>query len=361
VVSVKEGKSADVRIGIDNHGSRATGEERATANLRFNNLTQRGDTALVNLLKSDGLEYLGLGYELPFTAQGWRFEARAAHSNYHLGEEFESAEMRGPTRNLGIGLVVPLVRSAHHSVNFQTSYDANKYENSALGNVISKYRTNMVGAQVDGQHTDRGSRGQTQWVLQAIRGELDLSESPASYQLADESTTQTEGYFNKARVSITRRDWINPRNVLTASAQAQWSNKNLDGSEKFYLGGARGVRAYPVNEAGGSLGHLSSLEWETVLFQGPLGRWSMAGFYDHGKIRLYEDTARINLSKPNEYALHGYGLWVGTQAKLFSGTLGFRLTVAQRLGDNPGANADGLDSDGKRILNRIRLDANVNF
>lgn len=361
VIGVSEGKSADVRISADNHGSRSTGEERLAANLRFNNLSRRGDSLSANLLKSDGLDYVGLGYEVPFTADGWRLEARAAHSNYHLGDVFEDADMRGPTQNLGIGLVIPVLRNSRHSVNFQTTLDSNRYENTALGNVLSKYETNMFGVQLDGQHTDASARGQTQWLLQFIRGELDLSDSPADFQNTDSSTTQTQGYFNKARASLTRRDWINTRNILTASVQGQWANKNLDGSEKFYLGGARGVRAYPVNEAGGSLGHLSSLEWETLLHQGQLGRWSLAGFYDHGKVRLYEDTSRINLLKPNEYVLHGYGLWLGTQAKLLGGTLGLRLTVAQRIGDNPGAGTDGLDSDGKRTLNRIRFDANVTF
>lgn len=360
-VSVREGKASELRISADNHGSRATGEERLSANLRLNNISHRGDTLLANLLKSEGLDYIGLGYELPFTKDGWRIEGRAAYSQYRLIDPvFSSADMRGPTQNLGIGLVVPLVRDSRNSVNFQTTVDANQYENSAIGNILSRYRTSLLGAQVDGQHVDRDGRGQTQWAIQVNRGELDLSDSPASYQSADASGPQTEGTFNKARISLTRRDWINPRNTFTTSLQGQWASKNLDGSEKFYLGGARGVRAYPVNEAGGSIGQLGSLEWESLLQQTTLGRWSIAGFYDRGQIRLYQDPANISGLNRNEYVLHGYGLWVGTQAKLPGGNLGLRLTIATRIGDNPGTTT-GLDSDGTRILNRVRLDANLAF
>ena len=360
-VSVREGKAFELRMSADNNGSRATGEERVAVNLRLNNLTQRGDTLLANLLKSQGLDYLGIGYELPFTTDGWRIEGRAAYSQYRLIDPvFSSADMKGPTQNLGAGLVIPLVRDSRNSVNIQATVDANQYENSAIGNILSRYRTRLLGAQIDGQHVDQDGRGQTQWALQFNRGELDLSDSPGSYRSADSSGPKTEGFFNKARLSLIRRDWINPSNTFTTSLQGQWASKNLDGSEKFYLGGARGVRAYPVNEGGGSLGHLASLEWESMVQQNTFGRWSVAGFYDHGRVRLYQDPSNISGLNRNEYILHGYGLWVGTQAKLPRGNLGLRLTIATRIGDNP-STTTGLDSDGTRILNRVRLDANIAF
>jgi hemolysin activation/secretion protein len=327
----------------------------------LNNITQRGDTLLANLLKSDGLDYVGVGYELPFTTRGWRFESRAAYSQYRLVDPvFSSADMKGPTRNLGVGIVIPLARNSRHSINLQTTIDTNRYENSALSNVLSRYRTTLLGAQIDGQHIDSDGRGQTQWAAQITRGELDLSDSPASYRTQDSAGPRTEGFFNKARMSFTRRNWIDPHNTVTATAQAQWASKNLDGSEKFYLGGPRGVRAYPVNEGGGSLGHLASLEWESMMLQNAFGRVSVAGFYDHGRVRLYEDSSNITSLNRNEYVLHGYGLWIGTQAKLTGGSLGLRLTIARRIGDNPGTTT-GLDSDGTRVLNRVRLDANLAF
>ena len=45
-----------------------------------------------------------------------------------------------------------------------------------------------------------------------------------------------------------------------ASFSGQMAGGNLDPSEKFYLGGSTGVRAYPSGEAGGSTGQLISLE-----------------------------------------------------------------------------------------------------
>lgn len=47
---------------------------------------------------------------------------------------------------------------------------------------------------------------------------------------------------------------------LYANLEAQSADKNLDSSEKFFLGGAQGVRAYPLGEAAGDEGAMATLE-----------------------------------------------------------------------------------------------------
>jgi hemolysin activation/secretion protein len=47
---------------------------------------------------------------------------------------------------------------------------------------------------------------------------------------------------------------------VSFTLSGQWANKNLDSSEKFSLGGANGVRAYPQGEGIGDEGYLASLE-----------------------------------------------------------------------------------------------------
>jgi len=59
--------------------------------------------------------------------------------------------------------------------------------------------------------------------------------------------------------------------------------------------------------------------------------------------------------------LEGYGLWLGHQSKIGASQLGFKVTVARRLGSNPEANARGEDQDGTRVKNRVWFDANLRF
>ena len=47
---------------------------------------------------------------------------------------------------------------------------------------------------------------------------------------------------------------------MVLCAGAQWAGKNLDSSEKFVLGGASGVRAWPSGEATGDEGWLAQAE-----------------------------------------------------------------------------------------------------
>lgn len=361
VVSVSPKEAVETQINLDNLGSKATGEERANASLRLNNLTKRGDTLFTQALVSEGLEYLRVAYELPFTAEGWRFTTHLAHSEYELiSQEFETLGMKGPAQNAGLGLLIPLVRDSRENITMRLGVDHNRFKNEAVGDVISRYQSHVLGFQLDGQHSDTlGAGGQSQWAIEVSRGELDLSDSPIDHRQGDAISARTAGYFSKAKASVSRRQWLHPRHSIVGSLQGQWASKNLDGSEKFFLGGARGVRAYPTSEAPGSAGYIFSLEWETSLLTSNRSRWSLATFYDRGEIERYKDVFEASLR--NRYVLEGYGLWLGHQSKIGASQLGFKVTVARRMGSNPEANARGEDQDGTRVKNRVWFDANLRF
>lgn len=361
VVAVTPKAAVETQVNLDNLGSKATGEERLNASIRLNNLTQRGDTLTTQALTSKGLDYLRLAYDLPFTAGGWRFTSHLAHSEYELiSREFETLGMKGPAQNAGLGLLIPVLRDTQDNITLRFGADHNRFKNEAVGNVISRYQSDVLGLQLDGQHSDFiGAGGQSQWAIEVSRGELDLSDSPIDHRQQDAASAKTAGYFSKAKASASRRQWLNPTNSILASAQGQWADKNLDGSEKFFLGGARGVRAYPTSEAAGSAGYLFSLEWETRLLSTAQSRWSLASFYDRGEIERYKDV--FNSTLRNRYALEGYGLWLGHQSKIGGNQLGFKVTVARRMGSNPEANLRGEDQDGTRIKNRVWFDANLQF
>ena len=64
-------------------------------------------------------------------------------------------------------------------------------------------------------------------------------------------------------------------------ANAQHANQNLDSSERFGLGGAQGVRAYPSGEGYGDEGALLQTELRIRA-----GYFTPYGFYDAGWVRL---------------------------------------------------------------------------
>jgi hemolysin activation/secretion protein len=142
-------------------------------------------------------------------------------------------------------------------------------------------------------------------------------------------------------------------------AGAQYANRNIDSSEKLYLGGASGVRAYPSNEAGGTSGYTFTTGLKHRLDQA----WTLNGFADWGRIQVYKNNSNAAGTAPltaaNTLALKGVGLhvnWQGSQGKELS------ATWSRRQGSNPAAHpSTGADSDGTRTLNRLWLSAALNF
>ena len=66
----------------------------------------------------------------------------------------------------------------------------------------------------------------------------------------------------------------------------QWSNHNLDSSEKMVAGGAYSVRAYDMGALSGDTGGLSSLELRQNLFNWQGGTWQAVAFTDNQYVRI---------------------------------------------------------------------------
>jgi len=130
------------------------------------------------------------------------------------------------------------------------------------------------------------------------------------------------------------------------------ASKNLDSSEKFYLGGAGGVRAYPTNEGGGSEGHMLRLELRKRL----PGNLALTGFYDWGAVTVNKDNAITGAASLNHYALQGAGLSLAWATNF---GLNLSAMLAHRIGDNPNPTSTGADQDGTLKGNRIWLQASL--
>ena len=135
------------------------------------------------------------------------------------------------------------------------------------------------------------------------------------------------------------------RLLLRLSGQA--SNRNLDSSEKFLMGGVNGVRAYPEGEAPADQALLARLDWVIPVPIAALpGSLSTRLFVDTGTVWLLKDTrdGLASFGLPNHYNLSGVG--VGFNWSLPNG-LTANLEAATRIGNNPGASLKGYDADGR--------------
>jgi hemolysin activation/secretion protein len=360
VATILPGKAVEGSMAVDNAGARATGETRESAKVTLNNPLKMGDAASAQLLHSEGLDYQKYSYNVPVGDAGWRAGVNASTMQYKVvSSEFVNLDAKGPSSTRGVDLTIPLVRENADNVSLQLAYDQKKFKNEALNAVQSNYSGNALTAYLEANHNN-GKGGETSASVQVVKGTIDLSNSTAAHQLNDAATTQTEGPYSKVRVALTHKEDLDTRNTVVVSGQSQWANKNLDGSERFYLGGMQGVRAYPTNEAGGSLGQMLSLEWQKH-FNLNQNRWTAAGFYDTGRVTVNKNNDFTGAASPNQYSLSGAGVWLGTTVRHPYGVSTLRLIAAHRLGNNPGASTNGNDQDGTRVLNRYRFSLNHAF
>lgn len=341
-------------VALDNAGSRSTGSTRFTAALAVNSPLGHGEQATANIMYSEGSEYLRLGATVPVGANGLRVGASGSVLRYRLvSPEFAALDALGTSNTVGIEATYPLIRSRLNNLYLNLNADRKRFDNQSLGTAVTRYSVNNLTAGLQGNRFDNWAGGGTNAAsVNFVTGKVNLNGSPN--QAADAATTRTEGGFSKVRYSASRRQVLTDTFTGLAALSGQWASKNLDSSEKFYLGGPYGVRAYPVNEGGGSSGQLVNLEARAALPR----NLNLAGFYDWGHVVVNRHKDFPGAAVVNEITLKGAGVALG-----WSGLDGaqVRATWARRIGNNPNPTLAGLDQDGSRVRNRFWLTASFSF
>jgi hemolysin activation/secretion protein len=321
---------------IDNTGSRSTGSDRLTANISLNSPFGIGDLLTANAIHTQGSDYLRLSYTLPVGSNGWRVGANTSHLAYELvAPEFKALNGKGTSDSAGLEASYPILRSRLANLFLNLSVDHKKFDNESGGSTTTRYSINDVSIALNGNLFDNwGGGGANSGSLTLVSGSR------------DNQAGTTNQRFDKLRYGLSRQQAITNDFSFFAQGSGQESSDKLDSAEKFYLGGAGGVRAYPSSEGGGDSGVLTNLELRWKLPEG----FTLTGFHDYGHVR--------NNDAAMSYSLKGVGLSLGWQAPV---GVNFKATWAHRLGNNPNPTAAGNDQDGSLDRNRLWLSAILPF
>jgi hemolysin activation/secretion protein len=276
-----------------------------------------------------------------------------------ISSDMLALNAHGPANTRGLDLMIPLARGRDGNLSLQVTADDKKFQNETYVGTYSRYSANVYGVNLQGTQSDElGQGGLTTYGLSWISGRFDLNGSPNEND--DLNGAQIAGKFNKYKLSLKREQQLSRSTTLSVSYQSQWADKNLDSSEKIFLGGSQGVRAYAANEAGGTQGQLLNLELQQQI-QIADGVFTQAVFYDVGEITVNKNNNFATALPLNSYSLKGAGIWAGWNVRNKLGMAYARLTWARRVGVNPAANLLGLDQDGTLIRDRWWLTLNQSF
>ncbi|WP_440856339.1 ShlB/FhaC/HecB family hemolysin secretion/activation protein [Pseudomonas syringae] len=289
IVDVTPGQQVTGSIDADNGGNRYTGQYRLGGTLNINNLAGQGDVASLRALSSfDGLDYARAAYQMQFG----QATAGVAYSrlDYKLGREFSELHGNGTADIASVYGSYPLLRSRRTNLYVQMGVDYKTFDDR-IDLVSSHVERNVavLMTTLRGDHRDDfGGGGLTAGSLTWSTGNLDIETREA--RSADGLTARSNGHYDKLGFSVMRLQRVTDAFSLYGAVNGQVASKNLDISEKMYLGGIDGVRAYPQGEAFGDEGYLATVEARYLLppFSG-MGQVQLVSFVDTGTVTLNEN------------------------------------------------------------------------
>jgi len=307
-VTATPGDLINGNISADNAGNTYSGKNRAIASVNINNPSGYGDViSLRGMSTFNGLNYGRFAYQIQ--SNRFKLGADLSKMDYNLNDPFSGVNGNGTTSNF-FGSYA-LVRSRQNNLYLQLAY-----ESKILRDALSTKRVNLLTATLSGDRRDAilGKEGTSNFSLALAAGRLNI-ESSADL-IADQASTgaHMNGRFSRVGMSLTRLQTLNDKTNLYVSLRGQGSSNNMDVSEKFSLGGANSVRAYPEGEAYGDIGYILTMELRRKLGDviGLPGEFQAITFLDTGTDLLYKSLDAANsllvTSTGNRRTLTGVGV-----------------------------------------------------
>jgi hemolysin activation/secretion protein len=303
-------------VDADNQGNRFTGEYRAGATLNWNTPLGYGDQANFRGFVSDeGMWYTRFAYLLPVGYYGTRVGVSYSKFEYRLAKDFASLNASGDGVVMSAYAFHPIVRTRNSNVILQVSYEDKKLvdriesQTSFEERHITAKKLGLVG---DFRDAFLGG-GLNAYAFTWTHGQTGIL--PPNVLALDIGPTghNTYGLIHKYNVDARRLQRITDQASVLLSISGQRSTRNLPSAEKFSLGGANGVRAFPVGEATADIGLLATVEgryiWPGVKIFG--GDFTLISFYDHGWARLNETALAADTENNRSLGGYGFGMSAG--------------------------------------------------
>lgn len=304
-------------IEADNYGNRYTGQYRLGGTLNINSPLRIGDQVTLNALSSgEDLRYGRLAYQLPIGGDGLRAGAAYFDTSYRLGKDFSVLEAHGTGTGGSAFVVYPFILTQRSNLTGTASLEEKHLTDYADATAtVTEKHVYLADLGLSGVHRDTlGGSGVSSANLSLAIGDLDIN-SPIA-RLIDEFSARSNGRYVRLSYGASRLQQLTSSTFLSVALSGQRANKNLDTSEKFSLGGADSVRAYPQGEDIGDEGYMVNLELRQRIapaLQGIL-------FYDAGSVTTNRNPFDPSLPKSRKLA----GAGVGVEVRLF----GFQAKAA---------------------------------
>ena len=269
----------------DNFGNHYTGRNRIGALYHWNNLSHVGDQLQLGYMHStqyNDLQNYSIKYELPVFNYGTFASLEYFRTDYELGEKYRPLHAYGKSDTFRLATRTPLKRTLDNNLYFRFNVGYTRLtDRIGFWNTDSKKHLYGIRFGLDGDY-------RTKWFASSYKVMHTIGRAVMDTTYAkDGDVLGTEGGYQKTNFDFYYIQKINDTLTahLTLSGQKSWNN--LDSSEKFFIAGYNGVRAFPQGEASGDDGFFGSLELRQALGN---SNFKLAAFYDVGWVNMVHDN-----------------------------------------------------------------------
>jgi hemolysin activation/secretion protein len=300
VVNVTSAPRYTGTVGLDDYGNSYTDRVRLSGSFAVNGLFHQGDVLDFSGVSSGaGMNYGRVGYRYLLDGQGTVLGLAATDLDYKLGNGLSDLHAHGKAQVSSVNLSQPFIRNTRGNLYAQIEFDHKRLRDDIdVTDIDTNRHSNSWTATVAGDQRD--STGVTNFNISGTYGRLYFNNLLSEF--IDDIGARTAGSYTKFDYSVSRLQQLNVSNALYFGFSGQISNKNLDTSEQFYLGGPNTVRGYDVGVVSGAEGNLATIEYRHdfsfALMPGP---WQASIFADSGHVQAYKEpffpgqnTARLN-------------------------------------------------------------------
>jgi Hemolysin activation/secretion protein len=318
IIELDPGQAYAANVELDNYGSHYTGENRLGAAVAINSPFNLGDQLTVRALTSDQkMTYARVAYQLPISANGLKLGAAYSDMNYTLGRELSDLNSYGSATSASAYLSYPFIRSqainAYGTLTFEQK-DTKDVQIDIVDRKVKLLSAGFTGNRQDGLF----GGGLNSFGATFVLGDLGMD---ALTLAQDAASANAQGGFSKLNLNFSRLQRINDSNYLYVAASGQLASKNLNTTEKFYLGGSDGVRAYPPGEGGGDEG----LMLNTELRHSFSDKLQALVFIDAGTVTIHKNAYITDEANTRNILGAGLGLNANYKALQFKSVLAWRL------------------------------------
>ena len=337
VITVTDEDVFNGNIDIDNFGSYYTGRTQLGTTLYWNSPTINGEEIVARFIttgKYSNYAYIDLA--VPVLNNGTRVGVSFDYLDYELDHQKINESGDGTAWNAKVYAKYPIVRSEDLTVETELSYTHTAMKDNSATGQLDNSRLDKGILKLSGNRSDDYLlNGVTYFDVSLTVGDVKLKNQ--AHADLDAQTSNTAGNYTKLNFSFSRLQNLVGDLSTKISVDGQWASKNLDTSEKYFLGGPYSMAGYPVGQIAGDNAALFYADLRYDFYNMPWkGDFQLKAFYSYGWAKLLKDPdayiAYYSLDKDaNEMTVQTLGLGL---SQTWSDSVVIRAMVGKQVGDN---------------------------